>query len=312
MKRLAALATMIALLGSALTPAPEVINVMPSFWRVWDSSTGEPLGVRVDLFRTLVLKPNVRIYADQEFTNDLSDSGIAGYLQSMRTRAPLVRALGERLTRGLPDYFSAFLRAFPDFRTGGVTIYVLPSFWHFNGAIREVGSKPAILLGPDGIAAFDGPRVNLGVAVVHELFHVYQIQLHPQSTLTMPTLGEAVWGEGLAAYVSQRVISGATRAEALGRELAALDDRSTRKLACALAPHLGEPLTDELNTEYFDSGEHPMGLPARGAYLIGYSVAKRLNARRDLRDLALLQGIPLRNAITGNVRALCTSGNRRR
>jgi len=249
------------------------VNVMPGFWHAWDSTKGQPASVRVAAFKEAVIYPNLGAFINSEFARNLgSDDEIASYLDSLEPRIGELRALSDRASAELPGDIARIQVELPGLSLGDISVYLMPSFHHFNGQIHDLGKGIGVFLGVDGLLDFDGPDVNISVTIAHELFHVYQFETHPGYHTGDALLWQAVWGEGSAAYASQYLAARATKEQALGEQLAKLSPAQTKALACYVQSHWNSQRDDDIDS-LLDAGAHADGLPPRGGYLIGYLAA---------------------------------------
>lgn len=296
-----------ALLGAApSTPSLNVVNVMPAFWRAVDTTKDRPIADRVAAYKSLVVAPNTAVYDFDEFSRNRSDESIAAYLRNLEPHLPRMRALSDELEQNLAAYETSFVRQMPGFDAGRIVIYFMPSFLHFEGQTHDLGTKTGVLFGLDRMAL--DPDSNPGVVVAHELYHIYQFEMHPGASTSDVTLWEAVWGEGSAAYASQILTPGATKTEALGRKLADASTDNIRALSCAIQSKWDSRDGNDFN-EYFDASQSPKGLPPMGGYLVGYLVAQDLGKTRTVADLAKMQVTELEPLMRSRVAALCSVGS---
>ena len=286
-------------------PLFRVVDVMPAFWAAWDLGHEQSVAVRVAVFRKDVLERYPSLF--RSIRPD--DAAIGEYLKTIEPVIPELRRDAALLREQLPRYQRAFGEAFPDFDPAEVTVYVQPSLFRFGGVTGDIEGRHALQFGLDTLASV---HADVGVVIVHELFHVYHRQVNPaffatQSENDLYTFGlyREMWAEGLATYVSQSLNPAATPAQVLlSDQLAALDETRKRRLACLVNDTLDSTARNDSRL-LFDSGVHPDGLPPNGGYLIGELAAQRLAAHRSLRQLAALNGDELRAALGVEVGALC-------
>lgn len=309
MKSLSLLLCAVLLGNAPASPALPVVNLMPEFWHVWDSTRSQPAEKRIEAFKEQVVLKGLPVYADGEFAHDLAtDSSIERYFASLTPDIKEMRALSDELPSDVARTESAFASALPDFDSSKVIVYFLPSMWHFNGQTHDIGDKIGVLFGIDGIVKFDGAHPNIGVDIAHELFHVYQFEMHPNFKSSDATLWEAMWGEGSAAYASQELTTGATDEQALGSQLARLGAAGISQAACGIE-HNWNGTSDQLGAEYFDAGSSPKGLPPRTGYLVGYLVAQHLNRHYTLAQIGKLSLTEIEPLARADVEALCKTGS---
>lgn len=286
----------------------QIDNLMPAFWNVLDTTLGKPTSVRVAAFKEQVILPGLPVYADGEFRRDLSsDDRIAAYLDGLAPIVPQMREVSRRLGQQIPLVAQNVEAALPDLSTDRIVVYILPSFHHFNGQTHDIGEKIGVLFGVDGIVQYGSQSSDIGVDVSHELFHIYQFEMHPGYRTDQASLWQAVWGEGSAAYASQVLTPNATESAALGNELAVAGTDATKELACGILAKWNSHDGGDM-AAYVDAGSHPPSLPARGGYLIGYLVARDLAKTRSLSQIGKLDGDDLERHMRDGVGALCKSG----
>ncbi|HEX8806207.1 MAG TPA: hypothetical protein VF741_04620 [Candidatus Aquilonibacter sp.] len=281
------------------------VNVMPAFWRAWDSTKDQPESARVAAFKEQVVAPNHIVYAKDEFANDLrSDDAIASYLERLRANEPALRAMSDRAAAEIPADIQRVQQDLPGLDLSNISVYVLPSFGHFNGQTADLGGGTGVLFGVDGLLEFDGPNANLGVIVAHEFFHIYQHQTHPGFSTDGMALWQAVWVEGSAAYASQQLTPGATIAQALGASLAATTPADRKALACYVQAHWDSRAGKDIDA-MIDFSQHPPGLPPRGGYLIGYAAAQDMSGTSTVAQLGSAPMGEAEAALRTTVNGLC-------
>lgn len=293
--------------ASSFVLAVVFVNVMPAFWHAWDSTQGQPDSARVAAFKTEVIEPNRAVYDADEFTRDLaSDATIAAYLDRLARHEAALRTLSDRASAELPSDLERIQYELPGLNLSDVSVYLLPSFNHFNGQTHDLGKGVGVLFGIDGLLEFDGPDVNLGVNVAHEFFHIFQYQTHPGFSSDAMNAWQAAWIEGSAAYASQQLASSATRAQALGTSLAATTPSDRKALACFLQAHWNSQEREDID-DLIDLGDHPEGLPSRGGYLIGYAAAQDFSRTHTLEQLGSAPMDQAEAALRSTVDRICSA-----
>jgi hypothetical protein len=284
------------------------INVMPAFWHAWDSTQGKSAAARAAAFKEAVILPNLGVYANGEFADELvSDDQIATYLDGLELRIGELRALSDRVSTEIPGDVERVQAELPGLSLEKISIYVLPSFELFNGQTADLGERTAVLFGVDGLLYYDGPRVNVGVTVAHELFHIYQAQTHPGNSTNGALVWQAVWREGSAAYASQQLAVDATKQLALGAQLAGASSDATRALACFVQRHWSSGDENDV-TALLNADAHPVGLPSRGGYLVGYLGALDFAKTHTLAQLGSAPLGQVEPALKMSVDRLCATG----
>jgi len=313
-------ATPVPSAAAAGTPAHglSVIDTTPAFWRFWRSAAGRTDAVRVQRFLDAVVGSRPELFSATVLGTGTALSGdvtqdphaiVGAYLHDVAPWIPAMRRLSATLHRDLGAYAQDFAATFPDFAPVS-PVYFTVSLFSFDGATRDVEGKTALLFGIDGIARFHAPGANLKVFFDHELFHQYHDQLQPATDDDTPLWG-SLWEEGLATWVSLQMNAGSTEADAL---MSPTLGAAAQALLPALARELLQNFDSTDRKEYaafFHGRNDRPDLPPRCGYYVGYRVAQRLAAGRDLAQLARLQGPGLADEIRSALQDLAGTGEPR-
>lgn len=285
-----------------------MVDLMTPFWTFWDQTQSLPQAERVARFKQEVVLPGLPVYADGQFRRDLSsDANIAKYLDTLQPMIPQMRVVTEHLRDRVPAVAANVIKNLPGMSTDRIQIYFMPSFLHFNGQTHDIGDGIGVLFGVDGMVKYGSSDENLGVDVAHELFHIYQFEMHPGYHTDEATLWQAVWGEGSAAYASQVLTPGATMTDALDSSLASANAAQIEALACGIKGKWSSRDADDM-AAYLDAGSHPPALPPRGGYLIGYLVARDLARTHTVAELGKYDLSTLEPIAQAAVVKLCANG----
>ncbi len=253
-------------------------NVMPAFWKAYSA----PPAQRVAQVKQLVIMPNLAVYANGEFSNDLTDDAISSYLLMLEPKEQALRAKSAQIAQALPGAIASVQAGLPDLDLSKIQFWILPSFSHFNGQTTDVPHGTGVLFDADGVLQY-GPQ-NFSVIVAHELFHIYQHQTHPGASSDTQSVWAASWNEGTAAYASQMLVKGATMTDALDETLVNTGAATTKSLACFIQKNWDSHSGHSISAMIVD-GDHPDGMPTRGGYLIGYLAAKEFAASHTLAQI---------------------------
>ena len=262
---------------------------------------------RAKLFAQSIIQPHPEIYGRPQIFK--TDPGtLEQYLDELDTYLPAIEHIHRRFDEQRDSIQSKFLQAFPDFDSTRARVYLMLSLFRFDGKIPHDNPR-MLLLGLDGLAKFHGADARLAVIVSHELFHVYHFQVNPlPRDVDQIELYRLIWQEGLATYVSQVLNPEASLADVLlDPRLAKEGPRFVPMLARSLLAELES--TDDDVTALYLSYRRGGVIPARMGYLIGYEIARRTAATRQIRDLARLRGYQLLNLVRQGVRSLATEGS---
>jgi len=285
--RLAALSPLLAAAGgTSAAKAPGPIDLMPRFWRAYDDTRNAD--DRAQALAATFFGEYAEVYAGAGLKP--TPERLRKWLPDFDAIAGQVRKLSADFGRHYQRHVHHFQVEFPDFQRDRAPIYLMPSLFGFDGHLQPWQGKLPLFIGIDGIVRYHGADANLSVFLDHESFHLYQAQVLPDLIMhDAPPVYGSLWSEGIATYVSERLNPEATLLQVLldDRKLAQLDDASVRDFAAGLSKVL-DSVAPEDSTRYFSAG-HKGPEPARGGYLVGLLLARRIG--RDL-PLAQLPRIP--------------------
>lgn len=301
-----------------MAPAPTrtytLVDATDAYFAFWDRHEHDPVDAQIDAFLTEVVAAHPELYAPSVIGLPKDQPQEEALRARLRAHLPRVQPLlgamrGARrdLDANLGRYEASFLEAFDDFRYDG-RVYITDSAGGFDGATRAVEGREALLFGVDGIALHHPPGSDLGPFFHHELFHLYHQQMFEEQAAEMTrTIAMALWAEGLAVYVSERLNEGATFDDLLlTSEMVEQTDARLPELAADLAAHLNSG-DRRIYASYFlgaDGGR----VPKRCGYYIGLLVARRVGEGRTLKGLARLHGAPLVEEIAAALTELGVEG----
>lgn len=276
---------------AAAQPGYRVINLMPAFWDFHDKTRALAPEAQAVLFHRMVAQRYPEVYAaDVVGIRDGKpvDVEIVRRYKLVHERIgsqmDVMRAVSNRIAKDLARYESTFRKTFPDLAYSG-DIYFMHSIGGFDGGVRQIQGREALLFGLDMITWVYGKDANPEPFFHHELFHMYHRQFHekdqPQGILP------ALWGEGLATYVAQALNPGTGGVEIFGLP------RNTPERVLADVPGLAGKLRAQLDStssddyrRYFLGLDEKAEVPSRSGYVVGYLVAKKLAQRHTLQELA--------------------------
>jgi hypothetical protein len=190
-----------------------------------------------------------------------------------------------------PDFAAAqrrFLKIFPDFRCRTYVAFG-PSFFRFDGhGYLGPDGRERMLFGVDMIAMLHGPE-DLPAFFDHELFHLYQDQVAARPRPLETLAAWAMWNEGLATYVSQRMNPSLSAQQVLWfpADLVAKMRPELSRAAGLLLADLGKA-DEQTYARWFQAGHSAQGLPPRAGYYLGYLFAAEMGKRYALADLPRL------------------------
>lgn len=279
-----------------------VTNLMPEFWPYWEAARDAEPDEQVRLFDEMLRAPHTSVYDGVLAGLPIGpDELVPRAIQRARPFEATIRELSGKIEAELPRQLALFRQYFPDFQCT-TPVYFLFSAGAFDGAVRQVGGRTALLFGLDVIARVHGNM--LSPLFVHELFHIHQRTVVPNGP---QKLYWAVWQEGLATYVSRQLNPGVPESG-----ICCLPDVPS---VTAAMPILVPDLLSRLDSEQpEDYSRYLLGgtkdIPARSGYYFGYRIAAQLAQDRSLRDLALLQPEVVRPLMEASLRSrgCCQAG----
>lgn len=268
-----------------------VINLMPAFWEFHEKTKGLAPDAQAVLFNRMVAKRYPDVYRAEVVgirkEKPLDEEIVRRYKmvhERIGSQVDVMRGVSDRISKDLANYETTFRKTFPDLAYTG-DIYFMHSLGGFDGGVRTINGRAALLFGVDMITWVYGKDANPEPFFDHELFHIYhrQFQEPDQPKGILP----ALWGEGLATYVAQAMNPGTGGVEIFGLP------RNTPERVLADVPGLAGKLRKLLDSEsqddyrrYFLGLDEQAEVPSRSGYVIGYFVAKKLAQRRTLQQLA--------------------------
>ena len=289
----------------------QIVDATPEYLALLREGGEAPFEQEAQAFLSSVVEPHAELYSAEVIGFDEARAPgdalgliLPQYLPHAYAQTDRIQSVLETLVLELPEHRQSFEQAFGKF-SKPTTIYLTSSLGSFDGGTRMIEGEPALLFGVDGIAFFHPPENDLAPLIHHELFHVHHgIQLElagaePSET----TLGQMLWAEGLATFVSHELNPDASWSEVLLSDtMIQQSDARLPELARELADNLTS--TDEsLVSDYFVGGSGDR-VPDRCGYYIGMRVAERLRQRHSLIQLATLHGAELDTEIETALRAL--------
>jgi hypothetical protein len=272
-----------------------------------------PLAGRTDddavaAFRSTILVPYRAVYHAVlgVYVEEVGDARIREYLASLAPLRDRLRDQDASMRRDYDALLDTFSTTFPDLAYDR-DVYVLPTMYRFDGATRTVARQPTLMFGIDGIVSFYRPGAfSFPVIFDHEFFHVYHQQvLTPRRAefRGWNPLHLALWSEGLATYVSQRMNPGTSDGVALLDP--SLGERSPAEIAQLARLFLEQSRAEAPNEIWFSGGaRRDPRVPARAGYLLGLRAAQIIGKDQELAALARLAGPALLARIDATLKAL--------
>jgi len=290
--------------GTTASAAPPVRDLSIAFDEFYQRTEFMPLPARVEEFRRSVGARFPQFYGDEriDYSHAEQDERIGAAI----VKYPLMRDLYLHKARAfkaqLARYVDEFQTRFPEYRYDG-EIWLLHSLGEMDGGTRDLGGRPYLIFGADGLARYHA-KGDDGVFFHHELFHTY----HQPALRGCPdnVVWSALWSEGLANYASQQMHPQASDADMLMDFPAGAVARTRAVLPAAWAQL--ESVLDSTDPQtmasLFQMSSRDKSLPQRRGYYLGYLVAQEAAKSRDVGELAKLGCGPARELVVATVRKL--------
>jgi hypothetical protein len=266
----------------------KVTNLGPAFLTFWEHHATQSKQDQVRDFEKDVVTPFKAIYdgawanlpISREELLTRSFAHVSSYLDS-------IRLINANIESTLPARVTTFQKAFPDF-VCSTPIYFLYSAGAFDGGVRDVEGKSALMFGVDEIARIHGQKDSALFA--HELFHIYHAQVVKEQS---EALYWHLWEEGLATYVSRSL-----NPDLPEDKICCLPDViAVRPVLPTIASELLLKLDSTSQSDqsrYFLGMQKNLNLPERSGYYVGYLIAQELGKSMSLAELAKLQPAAVR------------------
>ncbi|WP_341501953.1 DUF2268 domain-containing putative Zn-dependent protease [Gallaecimonas sp. GXIMD4217] len=209
-------------------------------------------------------------------------------LESFAERQAAFELAYRQLKGTLPLAISEFANAFADFQPC-IPVWLVHSLTGANGQVLLLGGEPSLVLGVDMVAE-SHDWLDQRPFLHHELVHLYRLQQGlalPLAESPTPLL-TALWEEGLATYVAQRLNPGASLASLMLEQPLGLSRKAELQLA-QLAANLYAYLGSDQSADYeryflLDQGDLP-----RAGYYLGYRVVSHLGKAFSLDELMAMK-----------------------
>jgi hypothetical protein len=182
-------------------------------------------------------------------------------------------------------------------------VYLVVSFGEFDGGTRSLPEGQRLLFGADVI---DRIYQNTPIQPFfhHELFHLY----HGRKFQQCEQLWCSLWTEGLAVHVATALNPGADDKSLLLTSPVPLREavEANRTAAvCAVRSRLNSTDSADYAPLFMGGGKGlAPGLPPRFGYYVGLLVAHDLGKTRSLKELAEMNGEPLRAEIEASLKQM--------
>lgn len=280
----------------------KVTNLSPAFLAFWDHHATEQNKQNQALdFEKEVADPFKAVYDGAwKYVSKSREELVVSSFEHVSVYIDGIRLISANIENTLPARLTSFQKTFPDFACS-TPIYFLYSAGAFDGAVRDVEGKPALMFGVDEIARIHGQQDS--ALFSHELFHVYHSQIIKEQS---EALYWALWEEGLATYVSRTL-----NPDLPENKICCLPDVSAvRQVLPKIAGELLSKLDSTSQSDsarYFLGSQENLDVPERSGYYVGYFIAQQLGKSRSLAGLARLQPAEVRKLEENSLRVMSST-----
>lgn len=282
----------------------KVINIVDDFLIFWDLAKDKPLSTQRRIWRRVV-EAKHRAYFERALYRGATPAQRRAMLDEFLIRVPervdAIRELNRTVTNRL-------IEALVNFRDGRFReyrhqqdVYIGLSFFKFDGAVRPVrndkGIPDTLCLGAEVLARYTPEQVRM--TMIHEFFHLYHFGfLFKHEGLSSDDFRTAhipLLVEGLAVAGAEQAYGGQPRAVYLHFTEGEFS-RQEKELASNAARFLDLIRWSAPPEQYerWFTQSYDEQIPARGGYLLGAEVAKRMMAGYTLEQMVRMSPAELR------------------
>jgi hypothetical protein len=288
----------------AETPGPRIHDYTGTFQKFWSENRDRSLSEQIEAFKKEVEPSFAEFYQYKrekwKRAGKDPDTEVGKELLSFPAIEKKFEAKALVISEEITASLKGFLKTFDDFETD-FDVYIVHSLGEMDGGTRQINGKMFFVLGIDGIVKHHKGTTDIPF-FHHELFHVY----HGQKVRGVYKIWGALWGEGLATYVSLALNPNSTFQDIMLDTPAGLVQSCQEKFP-ELWSLLSQNLSSESESEYTRwfllSSQDPL-VPRRAGYYLGFLIAQELHRGRTLKDLAQLQGTQLLELIQSKIKDL--------
>jgi hypothetical protein len=281
-----------------------VINMVDDFLEFWAQAGTQPLAKQRWFWRrTMEAKYRdffeVAVYrgADAARRRAMIDEFLVRIPERIGALREFNKAINNPRTSALVEALVNFRAFFPDFKPKG-DIYLGISLFRFDGAIRPMGNEQRIpdtlCLGAEVLAGYSPEQLK--VALAHELFHLHHFSILFQQPVIeeFRTPHMPLMIEGMAVAASEWMYPNLANEIYLHFSGAQLMDQK-QNLRTNSADFLDMVLSGAPPERYepWFAGSGPLA-PARGGYLLGHEVVRRMMGVYTLPQMVFMKPAELR------------------
>lgn len=260
----------------------------PDFWKFWNAAQDQPVERQAQLWQQHYVASHQAVF--DELAAPCKDQwdpvwSRTNYFTDLPRIVPEIRALLAGLTGQLQKANGRFLKTFPDMSWSG-DVYVMASGYCFNGRAQTIQGRSALLFGVDAIVALE--QKDLIPTMQHELFHRYHHEYFDYEVQRAYPLWTALWAEGMATYVSEKLNPSASEIDLAMVPLGMVRQVNERRaeVAADFLRRFESTAEQDANLFFNDAHSKDPVIPGRAGYQLGVLVATELSKHHSMQTMA--------------------------
>lgn len=300
----------------ATDPLPDggrIINVVDDFLEFWEQARGKRLLTQRKLWSRLV-EGKHRDYFERAIFHDATkeerQAMVNHFLMKIPSRVSAIRDFNKTAATEIRAALMNFKDRFPEYRQKG-DIYLGLSMFMFDGSVRPVGNDQGIpdtlCLGADVLADYSIEQVQ--IALAHEFFHLFHFNylFENPTPAQIRTAHIPLIIEGLAVAGAEEIYPSQSPTMYLHfseREFAGQKENMAAN-ARRFLQLIREGALPEKYEQWFNS-EPAENVPARGGYLLGYEIVRRLRLANSIEEIVKMTPAQLREHVEEQLSAIAS------
>lgn len=280
-----------------------LVDLTDDFDQLWNDTANLPDATRAAEFEARFARLLPGFYDPKRVADYMDESKYQARVMKGLKSYPEQRAGIQRVSRDFSALIGPALETF-EAQFGPMRdyppVYLVVSFGEFDGGTRSLPEGERLLFGADMI---DRLYQNSQIQPFfhHELFHLY----HGKRFGQCEQLWCSLWSEGLAIHVAASLNPDADDKALLltsPRPLREAVEANRTAALCAVRSRLNSTDAADYSPLFMGGGEGlSPDLPTRFGYYVGLLVAQDLGKTRSLKELAEMNGEPLRAEIEASL-----------
>lgn len=297
-----------AIKTTSYVKGPQVHDVAQPFLSFWEHSKDLSDEKKVEQFQKEIIPLFPEFYKARIERWIKRDKNPDALLAQQLREFPQIKAsftsktieLSKSVNQSLQTFRNEFPEMNPNFE-----IYVIHSLGEMDGGTRQYGEKSFFILGIDGMVKYHHDFISEVPFFHHELFHVY----HAQYLTEDMRFWIALWGEGLATYVAEKLNPKAPIKDLMLSEI--MITQVNQNIAFYWKDLLTklESKNEKDYEKYFLLSSTDKQIANRAGYYLGYLIAKEAAKHKSIPELVKLNPSDTIDLIRQTIETLRTHRN---